>query len=309
MAPTSCTILAEPYAGLQAQALGLAEAAGLTATTVDLVPRSIYSWLAARLWPEPLAAVDLRDLPEGLCFTAGGTGGAVGAALRRRGNQVVQIQNPRMPARLFDVIVANAHDNISGPNVIITRTALNRVTPERLDAARAVWSERFAHLPRPLIAVLVGGSNGRFKLGQAEGVALARQLTGFVQRQQVGLMVTPSRRTPEVVRDTLRRAVEPLGGYVWDMQGENPYFGMLACADIIVPTIDSISMISEAAATSAPVLVAPLPGRSRRISAFVELLMKEGRVRQFLGALEFWPVRPLNDTQEAADATRRMLGF
>ena len=39
---------------------------------------------------------------------------------------------------------------------------------------------------------------------------------------------------------------------VWDGQGDNPYFGMLALADLIVVTQDSVSMISEAAATTAP---------------------------------------------------------
>ncbi|MGC5124360.1 ELM1/GtrOC1 family putative glycosyltransferase, partial [Escherichia coli] len=79
-------------------------------------------------------------------------------------------------------------------------------TPEKLAAAREIWAPRFEHLPRPLIAVLVGGSNGRYRLGQAEGVALARDLTGIVSRQKVGVMVTPSRRTPPEVQDTLKRA-------------------------------------------------------------------------------------------------------
>ena len=59
--------------------------------------------------------------------------------------------------------------------------------------------------------------------------------------------------------------------------GENPYFGMLALADAIVVTMDSVSMVSEAVATHAPVLLAALPGRSRRIEAFHQTLLAEGR--------------------------------
>ena len=44
----------------------------------------------------------------------------------------------------------------------------------------------------------------------------------------------------------------PLGAWIWDMEGDNPYFGLLALADVIVATLDSISMVSEAAATHAP---------------------------------------------------------
>ena len=101
----------------------------------------------------------------------------------------------------------------------------------------------------------------------------------------------------------------PLGGYVWDGTGENPYFGMLALADAIVVTIDSVSMISEAAATSAPVLLAQLPGRSRRNSLFIDCMLAEGRVREFAGRLEQWPVTPLDDTPEAAAEMCRRLGL
>ena len=88
----------------------------------------------------------------------------------------------------------------------------------------------------------------------------------------------------------------PLGGYVWDGNGDNPYFGMLALADAIVVTVDSVSMISEAVATAAPVMLATLPGRSRRNGLFTEALLREGRVREFAGRFEMWPVAPLDDT-------------
>jgi len=74
-----------------------------------------------------------------------------------------------------------------------------------------------------------------------------------------------------------------MGGQVWDGDGENPYFGMLALADLIVVTQDSVSMISEAAATTAPMLVAELPGRSRRQAMFLKMMRDEGRIRLFDG--------------------------
>ena len=53
-------ILSEGFAGLQAQALGLAEAAGLHPELRVLAPRAPWKWLAASLWPAPLAAVPGR---------------------------------------------------------------------------------------------------------------------------------------------------------------------------------------------------------------------------------------------------------
>ena len=162
MPPTSC-ILSEPYAGLQAQALGLAEAAGLAPSIMALHPRFPWRLFPAASWPAPLRAVGLSDSPAELLFSAGGTAGAVAAALRLRGARVVQVQNPRLSLEKFDLVVANRHDGLSGPNVIVTRTALHRATPARLAEAAAIWAPRLAHLPRPLVAVLVGGSNGRFR--------------------------------------------------------------------------------------------------------------------------------------------------
>jgi hypothetical protein len=75
---------------------------------------------------------------------------------------------------------------------------------------------------------------------------------------------------------------------------------MLALADVIVATQDSVSMVSEAVATAAPVLLAALPGSSHRIDAFHQALLDEGRIRRFAGRCEVWPTAPLNDTPFAA---------
>ena len=131
----------------------------------------------------------------------------------------------------------------------------------------------------------------------------------MLREDKVGLMVTPSRRTAEDVRHAMARVLAPEGAWIWDGAGENPYFGMLALADAIVVTQDSVSMISEAASTRVPVMVAALPGRSRRIGLFLHVLEQEGRIRRFQGRLEEWPVTPIDDTPMAAEELRRRLGF
>ena len=303
-------ILSQPLAGLQAQAIGLAERAELAPVLQPLLARRPWGWAPAALWPAPLAAVGgIAAAPGTLVLSVGGMGAAVGAALRRRGCPVVQIQNPRMRLDRFDLVVANPHDEIAGSNVLISRNALHRISPQRLVAARAEWSEHFAHLPRPLVAVLVGGANGRYRLDREVAVAFARQLAKMMRADRVGVMLTPSRRTDPAARTALQQELEPLGAWIWDLQGENPYVGMLACADAIVVTTDSVSMISEAAATSVPVMVAGLPGRSRRIGLFVQTMRAAGRVRTFAGRLEHWQTGPLDDTPAVAQEMRRRLAM
>ncbi len=265
-------IVSEGLAGLHAQALGLAEAAGLSPELRVLKPAAPWKWIAARLWPNPLSAVaDAVKAPlPGLAIGCGGMAGAVLAALHRPSIRVVQVQNPRMDIKRFDLVIANRHDELTGPNVIVVRTAMHRVTQERLARDAALWRDRFEAFRRPLVAVLLGGSNGRYRLDRQAGGRLAADLAGMARRDAVGVVVTPSRRTDPAVTSLVRDALRPVGGWVWDGTGDNPYFGMLALADMIIVTQDSVSMISEASATSAAVMIAPLPGRSRRQALFLK---------------------------------------
>ncbi|MFS3137284.1 mitochondrial fission ELM1 family protein [Gluconacetobacter sacchari] len=303
-------VVAEDLAGMRSQAFGLATRAGLDPFFCPVRARSLWGRVPAAWWPAPMRAVDPLDVgTAGLVFSVGGTGGAVGAALRGGARRVVQIQNPRLRLDRFDLVVANRHDEISGPNVLLSRTALHGVSPERLAAARVAWLPRLAHLPRPLVAVLLGGSNGRFQLNEAVAARLVVQLAEMMGRDGIGVAVTPSRRTGEGVCRIVREALAPLGGWVWDMRGDNPYLGLLACADAVLVTQDSVSMVSEAVASTAPVMIVDLPGRSRRIGLFLRELAGAGRIRRFMGRLEAWPVMPLDDTIEVAEAMRRRLSL
>ena len=308
---TPAWVISQGLAGLKTQAIGLADAAGLPHELRILEPDAPWKWMAARLWPNPLAVVakSLKTPWPTLAIGCGGMAGTVLASLRRTSMQVVQVQNPRMDISRFDLIIANRHDELTGSNVFVTRTALHRVTPERLAAEAERWRDRFAGIKRPLVAVLLGGSNGRYRLDRDVGAKLATALLGISKRDGVGIVVTPSRRTDPAVSTLIRDALRPVNGWVWDFTGDNPYFGMLALADMIVVTQDSVSMISEAAATTAPVMFVPLPGRSRRQSLFLETMVNEGRIRLFEGSFSPWPVSPLNDTPAAAAEMRHRLSL
>ena len=129
----------------------------------------------------------------------------------------------------------------------------------------------------------------------------------MMRRDGVGVAVTPSRRTDPAVTRVLTEALAPLGGYVWDGSGDNPYFGMLALADAIVVTMDSVSMVSEAVATRRRSCWPP--ARPVATQRPVHRALAAGgpgpRVRR---ALEPWPVAPLDDTPvAAAEMCRRLV--
>src|SRR5262249_7167556 len=154
----------------------------------------------------------------------------------------------------FDVLVVPKHDALEGPNVIITEGAVHRITRAKLAEAAKRFGPHYADLPAPRLAVMIGGSNDRYRLTPERMRVLAAQLAALA-KGGAGIMVTPSRRTdPESAR-ILKDALAGLTADIWDGSGENPYFGLLALADAILVTRDSVSMTSEAAFTGKPVHV------------------------------------------------------
>lgn len=308
--PGGISVVAEDLAGMRSQAFGLAGYFDLSSDFCPVRPHGLTGKLPFRLWPDPIKMMTGdRPPPGNLVFSVAGKGGAVGAALRRRGYPVVQIQNPRVSPRRFDLVVASCHDEISGPNVLLSRTALHGLTRQRLEAARGDWTDRLKPSGRPLISVLAGGANGRFRFGRAEAMELAEGLMTAVRRLNASLFITTSRRTGEEATAILREAATVSGGRIWTGGAGNPYAGLIACSDFLVVTSDSVSMVSEAVAGSAPVYVYELPGRSRRISLFLETLQDAGRIRPFEHDLEPWPVTPLDDTPRIAREVSEHLGL
>lgn len=310
-----CWILTDGKAGTESQCIGLAEALGLAAARKISRPRAPWKWLPAACWPWPLRAqqpgADSLAPPwPALLIAAGRAAVAPAAAIRRAAagaTRVVALLDPRIDPRRFDLVIAPAHDGLTGENVLVTEGALNRVTPERLAEAALRWRPALDGLPRPLAAVLIGGSNPRYGLTPAIAEELGRRLAALAAAG-VGLALTASRRTGAEAEAALRRGLGDASHYFWDGRGDNPYFGLLALADHILVTEDSVSMTSEAASTGKPVHVIGLraddPGKFAR---FHQRLRDAGITRAFDGTLPSWDYPPLAETARAAAAVRRLL--
>ena len=155
----------------------------------------------------------------------------------------------------IDLMVVPEHDHVSpAANIITSLAPLHAVTPATLDAARKAWEPQFAHLPRPWIALSLGGSTkrGSYKAAEwREVIQRALQLAGGGS-----LLITTSRRTPQEAVDMCGPLLQaPHMLHRWDTGKDNPYLGMLACADGVVVTGDSLSMCAEACVTGTPVFI------------------------------------------------------
>ncbi len=315
MTTASCWVMTDAKPGMENQCLGLAEALGLHAARKHVFPRPPWKYLPPYLWWTALQAYtsDSDSLvppwPDILIATGRATV-AASIAIRRasRGRTfTVQIQNPGVPFRHFDLVIPPRHDNCAGPNVFPTRGALHRVTAQRLAEAASRFAPMLAHLPRPIVAVLIGGSNKIYRVTPRILHDLADKLAAMSRATGAGLAVTLSRRSGAEAEAILREQLAGIPAVIWNGSGDNPYFAYLGLADYIVVTADSVSMVSEACSTGKPVYVVDLEGGSEKFRRFHEGLRAEGITREFSGIVENWNYAPLNDTERAAAEVSRLM--
>jgi len=302
--------------GMQNQCLGLAEALGADTVIKQVRLRAPWKQLSPSIlrignrwamtpdsdpiappWPDVMIATGRHSVASSLLVRA-----------CNPSTYRVQIQSPGISPDYFDLVVVPRHDRLRGPNVMTCKGALHRVTPERLAVDADKWRDQLAYLPHPRIAVIVGGTNGVYRMTPAIAADLGDKLAALSKRYGAGLMVTASRRTGEEAEAALRSRLEGLPVEFWDGQGENPYFAYLGLADTIVVTCDSVSMTSEAASTGKPVYVVMLDGGSPKFDSFHRALFDDGITRPFTGEMEDWSYNLLDDTALAAKRVMEELG-
>jgi len=314
----TCWVVTDGKAGMENQCVGLAEALGMAPIVKRIVLRAPWRQLSPFLrhglgwafsrkgdaltppWPDLLIATGRASIPASLYIKRM-------SRRTQRPTFTVQLQNPVIDPSRFDLVVVPRHDGLTGANVMTTKGALHRVTPDLLASEAAKFLPNFAQLPRPYTTVLLGGSNAVYQLTPREMLALCQQLRAIVLQTGGSLLITPSRRTGADNITLLRENLKDLPVYIWDQQSANPYFALLGLADHILVTCDSINMVTEACRTGKPVQVIDLPGGSDKFRRFHQAMRDDGYTRAFNGALENWNYTPLDDMHTVAARVREMM--
>ena len=301
----SVRVISDGLAGHDAQTIGIAEALGLTPDIRRVAPRGLYALLAPFGPPDPRDRDAFAPPYPDIAIAAGRRTIPALQRLKRASNGAtftVYVNAPATGLATADLIVAPLHDRLSGPNVIAPLTPPNRITPERLAAARAAPDPRVAALPCPRVAMLVGGLDRRLRF-DVEAMAETHRIVRALLADGFSVMTTPSRRTPPLWRESLRDALwEEPRGFFWKGDGENPYFSMLANADAILVTADSVNMIGEATATGAPVYAIRPKSPRRKIRDYLAALEGRGAIRDWSGTIEARTCARMNSTPMIAAA-------
>ena len=307
--------LSDGHAGnvRQATALASALAGGAHVDQVVLQPSLPARTFAPHRYPglaRPFGGeFAIRALPA-IAIGCGRQAALATRLLRERGSRAVQILDPRIDPAHWDVVIAPEHDRLHGANVISTLGSVHPVDDAWLARARAQFAA-FAELPQPRTALLLGGSSRHVRFDRMAFEVLAAKLEAALARDGGSVLVTTSRRTPRELRDALRRRYVETPGLTWlgEDDGPNPYAGLLAWADRIVCSPDSVNMVSEACATPVPVFVFDPQRAAGRVRVFLDRLLQRGRIRAMDATLAAFDVEPLRETARVAEAVRQRLGL
>lgn len=262
--------------------MALAHALGVDARVLRIDVAAPWRWLAPRLLAGARSALRERNgapiappWPR-LAIGCGRQAALLTRALRRWSGGdcfTVQILDPRIDTAHFDVVVAPRHDHVAGSNVIETIGSLHAIDDAWLASARTRFAA-LAVLPAPRTTVLIGASNTAQTLDAAYFVALQDRLAALHAREGGSFLVSTSRRTRPAIAQRLRDDFARWPGVFWhdERDGENPYAGLLAWADRLVVTPDSVNLLSEACATGKPVITfAPRPLRGKLVELHATL--------------------------------------
>lgn len=183
--------------------------------------------------------------------------------------KLVHVGRPWALHECYDLIVTTPQYRLPRkPNILHNELPLHRVRPERLREAGEKWAERLAHLPRPYVAVMVGGNAGPYNFDRENGALLGYWASRMAREAGGSLLVTTSARTPRKALAALEAQIDaPAFVYRWRPNDpDNPYFAFLALAERLIVTCDSMSMLAEACSTGKPVFIFDLlrGPRSRR---------------------------------------------
>jgi mitochondrial fission protein ELM1 len=258
-------------AGDNDQIIALAEALGLPFTIKQLSYNGLHR-LGPRLLRASTASLTaesrkliLSEPPPDLTISGGHRSVPVVQALRQRSGgrtRSVHVGFPRITPANFDLVIATSqYPAADHPKLL-------RI-PFALTAAGVLGHPRAADplllaLPSPRRLLLVGGPNIYWKLDEQALEARLAALIEDAQRDGGSIIVSTSPRTPPKVEQAMYAALDasPVPTLLAKPKQPPAYPALLAAADSIHVTADSVAMVSDAIWTGKPMALVPVTANS-----------------------------------------------
>ncbi len=335
-------VLSDGKPGHRNQSLGVIPA-GIEARQFQLEYRS--AWCRGRVWGAarvPLLAVllagrfpwgglirngealaqQVADAPVVVLSTGSGPAPVTLMLARHLGCPAVTCMTPSVGLSRVDLALVPRHDNPpASARVVTTIGAPNLVDPQRMDAEGQAFRQRHGLAEGPFLVLLLGGDSAHHVIGPESGRAILDACLSLGGALNLEVLVTTSRRTRRETEDIMAERVDECAYFCRGRSDtERVVPGMLALAQLVVVTEDSVSMVSEAASSEARVLalgVARKGGIARRHEAVLTTLAEEGFVVRTvddrleadgMALMGTAPPPVLDDTAQCRAALARLIG-
>ena len=259
--------------GDNAQVAMVANSLGLAYTTKHLSPRQKYvlgkpRFKASLDHLDPDRSDTLSPPWPDLIITAGRRHAMAALWIKQQSakTRIVLLGRPRRWIKRFDLIITLPQYRLPDlPNVMRLSLPLMRTDTESISSSAKAWAPRLDSLPRPIIAVLIGGATRPYRFDAEVTHELIMRCKQLQSRHGGSLYFSTSRRTSADIINTLKAQL-PQGAQFYEWQtgcADNPYLALLEHADFFVVSGDSVSMMIEVADRGKPLAILQLPGDVR----------------------------------------------
>ena len=287
-------VLLGPHRGDNNQVIALAESLGLPFETRTLTynllrklgPRRVGTSLLSLTrrnrtqltapWPDLVIGIGRRSVPVALWIRQQSGGRA----------RLVRLGNPEVDTKAFDLVLTTPQYPVAAAdNVVRLPLVISRY---RKSPAANVEEKAFLDaLPRPHLLLALGGPTKFWELPADRVSEAITKLRDRARQQHGSLIIVPSPRTDAETRAVAKAASGDSCPFI--DAGKPRFPVLLADADEIFVTGDSVSMISEAILTGKPVGMIPIElsrsGR-RRLGTSIEDGAGKRDLRRFWKSLE-----------------------
>ena len=266
-APIRTCALIGARAGDNDQVIALAEALGLPFEIKPLEYNGLHV-LGPRLLDSSLISLTsasrkliLSEPPPDLTISAGHRSVPVVRALKKQSSgrtRSIHLGFPRVSPGHFDLVITTPQYPIpDDPHLLRMAYALTRAATALADRADAA---QIAALPAPRRLLIVGGPTLFWNLDARRLLRTLASMLDEADKNGGSVLVTTSPRTPKVMEQEIAALLDTsdVPTLLAEPRRSPGYASLLAGAETILVTADSVAMISDAIWTGKPVALVPV---------------------------------------------------
>jgi len=263
-------ILADERVGTYSQAVALAKESGfdyeiifLEYNFLKIIPNLFFSQSLIRLKKTSIKKLHSLNYIPKYIISAGRKSAPIAIFLKKNHNflpKIIQIMRPEINFDKFDFVIVPEHDEPKSPypkNLILSVGALTKIEENFEQIRHQEFLNQLQNLPKPIIALLIGGSSKNTKFSLKSAKELINQALLIKKNINASLILINSRRTDLEINNFIRKINEK--NFIFcdynEIKNNNPYALIVNYADFFIISGDSVSMISECCSTGKSVYI------------------------------------------------------